>query len=147
MDRNLSQLRTILQDLRKHTSNLNRDLDDGDDREETRTDLALITKGFDELKSTLRNLEKSDVAKLQDELKQLMSGEENLFEYNRDVNNILIEAKKRSEKNAPTQEKIAENLPPQQKDENVGSLFANWQSVLSNVQKWVEQNATQKTRH
>jgi hypothetical protein len=140
----LDQLFTILQNLRTHATNLNKDLDERDQREETKGDLARLFGSFNELKTVMVQLEQSDIAKLQDELKQLLSGEENILEYNRDVSNILLEARKRAEKNEPTKEKVTENLPTQQKNQNVGNVFDNWRSILANVQHWIEQNSKNK---
>jgi hypothetical protein len=144
----LNQLFGLLQGLKTDTANLNKDLDEKDKREETRGDLSQIFSRFNELDSVLSQLDESDVAKMQEELKKLTSGQEDIFEYNRDINNILMQVKKRTEKNPSAKDKVIEHMPSEAKEQhadNVGSLFDSWGSVLSNVQHWIEQNTQQKT--
>lgn len=140
----ISQVLDLLQNLKSDATNLNRDLDEKDEREETRGDLSQLFKGFGELRSLMSKLEKSDVEKLQTEMRELMSGKEDMLEYNRDVANILMEVKKRTEAENDAKEKVVEHLPSEKKDDNVGSLFDNWGSVLKNVQHWIEQNSQHK---
>jgi hypothetical protein len=142
----LGQLFQIIQGLRTDSSNLNRDLDERDDREETGGDLTQLFRGFGQLRSIMSKLDESDIAKLQDELKKLMSGKENILEYSRDVNNILIDVQKRTEKHEPTRDKVADNIPAKHQDEHesVGSMFDSWRSVIGDVQHWIEQNSSNR---
>ena len=145
-NQNLNQLFTIFQDLREHSTNLHKDLDDNDEREETQGDLANMFKSFNDLRALMSKVEQSDVTKLQSELKRLLSGEESLTDYQHDVANILSEVRKRTEQENDKKDKIADNLPPQHQNQNVNSIFDNWGSILSNVQHWIEQNASQVGR-
>lgn len=140
----IDQLFAVLQGLKTDAANFNRSLDEKDKREETKGDLARLFSSFGELRAIMSKLEESDVEKLREELKQLMSGQEDILEYNRDVNNILLEAKKRTEKTDSTKDKVIDNLPEEQKQQKVGSIFDNWRGVLSNVQHWIEQNSSNK---
>jgi hypothetical protein len=140
----INQLLELLQGLKTDATNLHRDLDEDDEREETKGDLSQLFNKFDELKSLMSKLNESDIAKLQGELKKLMSGEENILEYNRDVNDILLAVKKRTEQHEPTKDKVIEHLPPEQKHENVGSVFNNWGSLLREVQNFIEQATSNK---
>lgn len=142
----LDQLVGLLQGLKQDTANLNRDLDEKDQREETKVDLSRIFKSFAELRALMSKLDKAETAKLQEELRQLMSGEESILEYNNDVNKILMEVKKRTESKEVIKDKVIENMPADQKRENVGSLFDNWQSALNNVHDWLEKNSSVGSR-
>src|SRR6188508_334210 len=114
----LDQLFEVLQNLKTDSKNLNKDLDEKDKREETKGDLSRIFSSFSELRALMSKLDESDTARLQEELRQLMSGEENILEYNNDVNNILMEVKRRTERNDVIKDKVIENLPTEQKREN-----------------------------
>lgn len=138
----LDQLITVLQNLKTHTSNLNKDLDNNDQREETRGDLKSIFTNFEQLQKTLTNLDQTDMDALQNELKQLLKGEQSFSDYNRDVNNILTQVRKRIERDEQTKDKVTENLPAEQKTKSVGTVFDGWQSILSKVQHWIEQNTS-----
>lgn len=138
----INQIFAILQNLKTNATNLNKDLDQKDKREETGGDLAQLFGSFGELRSIMSKLDESDITKLQTELKELMSGKEDLMEYKRDVANILLEAKKRTEAQDQVKAKVIENMPEEKKNENVGSLFDNWGSVLSKLEQWIEQSSS-----
>ncbi len=144
-DNPLNQLLVLLQNVRGQANNLSKDVDEKDQREETQADLSKLFSSFADLRNLLSRLEQSDVTKLQEELKQLMTGQETFAEYNRDVSKILMDVHHRTEEHPPTEEKIKENLPGAAKTQNVGSLFDNWRSVLGNIQNWIEKNTTQSS--
>lgn len=143
----INQLLGLLQGLKTDTVNLNKDLDDKDEREETKGDLSQIFSRFGELESLLSKLDESDVAEMQEDLKKLMSGQEGILDYNRDINNLLTKVKQRTEQHEPTKDKVIEHMPPEAKEthsDDVGSMINSWGSVLNNVQHWIEQNASGK---
>jgi len=144
----INQLFGLLQNLKTDTSNLHKDLDDKDEREETKDDLSQIFSRFGELNALLSKLDESDVAQMREDLKKLLSGQEDILEYNRDINNLLLKVKQRTEQHEPTKDKVIEHMPSEAKEQhadNVGSLFDNWGSILNNVQHWIEQNSSAKT--
>lgn len=141
----INQLLEVLQNIQTHANNLNKDLDEKDEREETKGDLRQLFTNFGELRALMSKLDESDVTKLREELHELMSGKEDILEYNRDVTNILMDVKRRTEVNESAKDKVVEHLPAEKKDENVGSLFDNWSSILGNVQHWIEQNTSSQT--
>lgn len=140
----VDKLFELLQNLKTDATNLDRDLDEKDKREETKGDLRQLFRSFNELRTLISKMDESEKAKMQAEMQELMSGKENILEYNRDVANILINVKKRVEGRESIKEKVIEHLPQEQKNENVGTLFDNWRSVLTNVQQWIEQNSSHK---
>lgn len=145
----IDRLIGVLQGLKTDTANLNKDLDEKDEREETKGDLSQIFSRFGELKSLMSQLNESDVTQMREEMKQLLSGQENINDFNRDVKNILMAVKQRTEENEPSKDKVIEHMPDEAKDEhgdNVGSVFDSWGSVLNNVQHWIEQNTPAGTR-
>lgn len=136
----LDQLILVLQGLKTDATNLNKSLDDRDVREETKGDLAQVFSRFGELKSLMAKASASDVEKIQDEFKQLMSGQEDVHEYNQDITAILASIKKRTEASEATKTKVTENLPKEQKTEGVASLLDNFKDVLNGVQGFLDQS-------
>jgi hypothetical protein len=57
-----------------------------------------------------------------------------------------MEVYKRIEKHEPAKEKVVQNLPAQEKSQNVGTLLDNWRSVLGNIKDWVDQNSAKSGR-
>ena len=141
----INQLLGLLQNIKTDAANLHKDLDNKMKVKKPKGDLSRLFGSFGEMRELMSKLDESDIAQLKDEFKALMSGKEDLLEYNRDVNEILMNVKKRTEANAPAKDKVVEHLPPEQKDQNVGSHFDNWGSILNNVAHWIEQNTTTPT--
>lgn len=130
----LSQIFEILQNLQTHAGNLSKDIDTKDTREETEGDLSQIFSSFGQLRTVMSKLNEQDMARLQDEVKQLFSGEQSFFDYNRDVNNILMEVYKRAQEHPATKQKIEDNLPAQAQNQNLGNVFKGWGDLLTGLQ-------------
>jgi hypothetical protein len=134
----VDQLVGLLNGLKDDTQNLHKSLDDQDEREETQGDLSNIFGKFAALRSILSKMDASDTEQIQDELKKVMSGQENISEIGQKIRGLLMTVKNRTDEHAPTRDKVADNLPDDKKEQDIGSIFDNFQGVLNNVQHWID---------
>ncbi len=129
----------VLQNIHESASNLSKDIDKSDKREETKADLAMLTLSFSDLKTILANLNDKDRQELDRERNELFSGKESLAEFTRDVQQILNSIKNRASSDTHTRQKIEDNIPLEHKEEhNSASLidtFANLLQKIGNANK------------
>lgn len=124
----------VLQNIRESASNLSKDVDKGNKREETKADLAMLTLSFSDLKTILANLNDKDRQELEREGNELFSGKESLAEYTRDVQQILTSIKNRASSDTQVKQKIETNLPIEQKDQHDSvSLIDSFANLLRKI--------------
>lgn len=124
----------VLQNIRESASNLSKDVDKSDKREETKADLAMLTLNFSDLKTILANLNDNDRQELEREVKELFSGKESLSEYTRDVQQILSSIKNRASSDTQVKQKIEQNIPIEHKEQhNSVSLIDSFAKLLQKI--------------
>ena len=128
--------------VRSSLGNVSKDVDERDPREKTDQDLAALTVNFQDLMTLFQSMEASDMQKIYQEMVELSSGQETFQEYIRDVNKILSDIRSRTQNHEPTREKIEQNLPNNLQDEDIDSLFAQYQDTVKRINAW--QNKAQR---
>ncbi|MGA8163759.1 MAG: hypothetical protein WB791_01895 [Waddliaceae bacterium] len=138
----ISDLFTVLQKIRSTAQNLSKDVDPADSREETGGDLNDLTSGFAQLQTLFQSLNQSDMQKIQAEVKELMSGQQNFREYARDVNALLAEVRNRTQQNKEMKKKIKKNIPVEHKNKDPDDFFGGLKGILDEVSSWSEKVAS-----
>lgn len=123
----------VLQNIKESATNLGKDVDKNDKREETKADMAMLTLNFSDLKAILKNMTPEDRASLEREAKELFSGQETLAEYTRDVQMILNDIKGRAMADNQVKQKMQENAPMEQKGQNPSSLLEGFMKLLQQL--------------
>ena len=130
----LNDFFAALQNIRESASNLDKDVDKSDKREETKADFAMLTLSFSDLKKILANLNDSDRQALQREGMELFSGKETMAEYTRDVKEILESIKNRVASDEQAKKKLEQNIPLEHKEQsNPSSIMDSLAQLLGKL--------------
>lgn len=125
--------------VRSSLGNLQKDVDEKDPREKTDTDLSSLSVNFQDLLTTFKSMQQSDLEQIYQEVMELASGKETFQEYIRDVNKILENVRQKAQKNETVRTKIEDNLPKNLQDEDIDSLLANYQDTVNKIHAWQKQ--------
>jgi hypothetical protein len=126
----LQDFLAVLQNIKESATNLGKDVDKNDRREETKADFAMMTLSFSDLKTILKNMTPDDKANLEREAKELFSGEETLADYSRDVQKILTDIKNRTTADSQVMKKIEQNMPIENKGQSPSTILDSFAQLL-----------------
>ena len=129
----LQNLISVLQKLQESSTNLSKDIDPKDSREQTGKDLTSLSSAFQDLQSIFSSIREEDMNKITTEFNELISGKQNFLEYTRDVNAILMAVRERAKEKPEIKEKIVQNLPVHQQGENPDALFKKYSDILNQI--------------
>ena len=138
---NFNQIFDVMNQIRTSAENLNKDIDHNDSREETKGDLKQLTTGFQQLQQFFSNVKQEDMAVMQREVQEWLSGQQDFQQYAKDVSSLVTSIRNRAQEDQKVQKKIEENLPEEHRERNIGDFFNQLKGVLDQVQ-----NLTGSTR-
>jgi hypothetical protein len=129
---------SLIHKIRTSASNLSKDVDQNDPREETNKDLKDLSLSFHDLREIMSSLTNEDQENINREFRELLSGEEDFQTYTQDVKKILLDVRNRVKTDKKVEEKITKNLPADQKDETPNSLLQGFAGLIDQISRWAE---------